>query len=421
MYVFVVMDLNLLKKLFVSAVLLMPCFFSYAQMTERSVELHFRQGSSKYEPNYRGNAERLRQFSDEIVSLHRDKYEITSAEFHAGTSPEGSERLNTRLSAERLRNGIAAFLAVMGDDIVLHGEELTVSSASAGTWEDLASLLEAGSDFEGRDTVLKVLRDSSLSHKAKTTALHRLGGGIWNYLTNIVFPELRVSGITIRLALAERLPDTVPAVSVVRSFRLEPPVGSICAVPLKPNTPPEGLFDKEEWGRQLRVGTNAVGLGLLLGNLSAEVDITRNLSFHLPVYYSALNYFTSTIKFRALGFQPELRWNFTRPAGLFVGAHFGLAYFNLATDGNWRIQTHNGNEPLIGGGVSIGYRLPLSKDKRWNLDFVLGAGAYRFNYDKFYNEPNGALAGSVSKTYWGLDNAALNFSYSFDLRRGRKK
>ena len=421
MYVFVVMDLNLLKKLFVSAALLVPCFSSYAQMTERSVELHFRQGSSKYEPNYRGNAERLRQFSDEIVSLHRDKYEITSAEFHAGTSPEGSERVNTRLSGERLRNGIAAFLAVMGDDIVLHGEELTVSSASAGTWEDLAALLEAGSDFDGRATVLKVLRDSSLTQNAKASALHRLGGGIWNYLTNMVFPELRVSGITVRLALAERLPDTVPAVSIVRSFRLEPPVGSICAVPLKPDTLPEGLFDKDEWVRQLRVGTNAVGLGLLLGNLSAEVDMTRNLSFHLPVYYSALNYFTSTIKFRALGFQPELRWNFTRPAGLFVGAHFGLAYFNLATDGNWRIQTHNGNEPLIGGGVSLGYRLPLSKDKRWNLDFVLGAGAYRFHYDKFYNEPNGALAGSVSKTYWGLDNAALNFSYSFDLRRGRKK
>lgn len=361
---FVVMDLNMLKKLFVSAALLVPCFFSYAQMTERSVELHFRQGSSKYEPNYRGNAERLQKFSDEIVSLHARNYEIVRAEFQAGTSPEGPERVNARLAAERLRNGMSAFLSVIGDDFVLQGEELTVSSASAGTWEDLAALLEAGQDFDGRATVLKVLRDSSLSHNAKTTALHRLGGGIWNYLTNIVFPELRVSGITIRLALAERLPDTVPAVSVVRSFRLEPPVGSICAVPLKPDTPPAGLFDKDEWVRQLRVGTNAVGLGLLLGNLSAEVDMTRNLSFHLPVYYSALNYFTSTIKFRALAFQPELRWNFTRPAGLFVGAHFGLAYFNLATDGNWRIQTHNGNEPLIGGGVSLGYRLPLSKDKR---------------------------------------------------------
>ena len=367
------MSFGVLRKLCLALALIMSGVATMGQSIDRSVEIHFGTSNAADTNNFFGNAERLRQFSDEIVSLHRDKYEITSAEFHAGTSPEGSERLNTRLSAERLRNGIAAFLAVMGDDIVLHGEELTVSSASAGTWEDLASLLEAGSDFEGRDTVLKVLRDSSLSHKAKTTALHRLGGGIWNYLTNIVFPELRVSGITIRLALAERLPDTVPAVSVVRSFRLEPPVGSICAVPLKPNTPPEGMFDKEEWVRQLRVGTNAVGLCLLLGNLSAEVDITRNLSFHLPVYYSALNYFTSTIKFRALGFQPELRWNFTRPAGLFVGAHFGLAYFNLATDGNWRIQTHNGNEPLIGGGVSLGYRLPLSKDKRWNLDFVLGA------------------------------------------------
>ena len=415
------MSFGVLRKLCLALALIMSGVATMGQSIDRSVEIHFRQGSSVYDPNYRGNAERLQKFSDEIVFLHARNYEIVRAEFQAGTSPEGSERVNARLAAERLRNGMSAFLSVIGDDIVLQGEDLTVSSASAGTWEDLASLLEAGSDFEGRDTVLKVLRDSSLSHKAKTTALHRLGGGIWNYLTNIVFPELRVSGITIRLALAERLPDTVPAVSVVRSFRLEPPVGSICAVPLKPNTPPEGLFDKEEWVRQLRVGTNAVGLCLLLGNLSAEVDITRNLSFHLPVYYSALNYFTSTIKFRALGFQPELRWNFTRPAGLFVGAHFGLAYFNLATNGNWRIQTHNGNEPLIGGGVSLGYRLPLSKDKRWNLDFVLGAGAYRFNYDKFYNEPNGALAGSVSKTYWGLDNAALNFSYSFDLRRGRKK
>lgn len=171
------MDLNLLKKLFVSAALLVPCFFSYAQMTERSVELRFRQGSSKYEPNYRGNAERLRQFSDEIVSLHARNYEIIRAEFQAGTSPEGSERVNARLAAERLRNGMSAFLSVIGDDIVLHSDTLAVTSASIGNWESLADVLESGPDFEGRDTVLKVLRDSSLSHKAKTTALHRLGGG----------------------------------------------------------------------------------------------------------------------------------------------------------------------------------------------------------------------------------------------------
>lgn len=173
--------------------------------------------------------------------------------------------------------------------------------------------------------------------------------------------------------------------------------------------------------RKITVKSNVLALGLLIGNAAVEADITDNLSFQLPVYYSALNYFTSTVKFRTFAVQPELRWNFTRPNGLFVGAHFGLAYFNLAADGNWRIQTHDGNKPLIGGGLSVGYRLPISKDKRWNVEFVLGAGAYRFHYDKFYNEPNGALAGSVKCTYVGLDNAGVSFSYSFDLGRGRRQ
>lgn len=422
------MDLHLLKKLFVSAALLMPCFFSYAQTTERSVELHFRQGSSLYEPDYRNNAERLRQFSDEIVSLQSAGYEVVRAEFQAGTSPEGPKRVNERLSQRRLRSGMQAFLDVIGDDIALHGDSLPVTSSSVGSWEELASSLEAGRDFEGRDAALDVLRDVSLDSDSKTSALKKLlGGGIWNYLTSSVFPDFRSSSITLRLSLAERLSDIVPAIPSAEISPVPVPIPSGGLSPLLPvrkdraenaATPSRAQC---EWTRKVRVGTNAAALALLMGNASAEVDITRNLSFHLPVYYSALNYFTSTIKFRTFAVQPELRWNFTQPSGLFVGAHFGLAYFNLATNGNWRIQTHNGDEPLIGGGLSVGYRLPLTKDRKWNIDFILGAGAYRFHYDKFYNEPNGALAGDVNRAYIGLDNAAISFTYSFDLGRGRAK
>ena len=170
------MSFGVLRKLCLALALIMSGVATMGQSIDRSVEIHFRQGSSVYDQNYRGNAERLQKFSDEIVSLHARNYEIIRAEFQASTSPEGSERVNTRLSAERLRNGIAAFLAVIGDDIVLHSDTLAVTSASIGNWESLADVFESGPDFEGRDTVLKVLRDSSLSHKAKTTALHRLGG-----------------------------------------------------------------------------------------------------------------------------------------------------------------------------------------------------------------------------------------------------
>ena len=45
---------------------------------------------------------------------------------------------------------------------------------------------------------------------------------------------------------------------------------------------------------------------------------------------------------------------------------------------------------------------------------------YSLHYDKFHNTPrtkDGLLVESVKKTYWGIDQAAVSFSYAFDLKR----
>lgn len=68
----------------------------------------------------------------------------------------------------------------------------------------------------------------------------------------------------------------------------------------------------KDWNRKLTIKTNIAGLALLIGNAAVEVDLSRHLSFNLPVYYSALDYFKPTVKFRTLAVQPELRWNFGR-------------------------------------------------------------------------------------------------------------
>jgi len=73
--------------------------------------------------------------------------------------------------------------------------------------------------------------------------------------------------------------------------------------------------------------------------------------------------------------------------------------------------------PALGGGVSVGYRMPLGRSDRWNVEFSLGAGAYRLHYDKFHNEPGGAYSSTVRKTFFGVDNAAVSFSYTFDLKK----
>ena len=71
-----------------------------------------------------------------------------------------------------------------------------------------------------------------------------------------------------------------------------------------------------------------------------------------------------------------------------VGYTSALAYYNFAFDGDYRYQDHNRETPAIGGGVSVGYRMPISKNNRWRVEFSLGAGVYSNHYDKFHNTPN---------------------------------
>lgn len=177
----------------------------------------------------------------------------------------------------------------------------------------------------------------------------------------------------------------------------------------------------EQWHRTLSVKTNALGLGLAIANAAVEIDLCKHLSFNLPVYYSAWDYFSETIKFRTLAVQPEIRYWFSeknlKNDGWFVGAHFGLAYYNIATDGEYRTQDHDGTSPALGGGLAVGYRMPISRNNRWKVEFSIGVGAYSLHHDKFRNYHNGLLVYTEKKTYIGIDQASVSFSYTFDLKR----
>ena len=72
--------------------------------------------------------------------------------------------------------------------------------------------------------------------------------------------------------------------------------------------------------------------------------------------------------------------------------------------------------------MSIGYRLPLSRNSRWKMEFSVGAGVYPAKYDKFINGHNGLLAYTDRKTYVGLDQLNISIAYTFDtFRKGGKR
>ena len=100
----------------------------------------------------------------------------------------------------------------------------------------------------------------------------------------------------------------------------------------------------------------------------------------------------------------------------------GLGWYNFALDGEFRIQDYKGRRPAWGGGIGAGYALQFRKNPRWGMEFAIGAGVYDVKYDIFYNEENGPYAESgVHDTFFGVDNAAISFTYKFPFKKeGRK-
>ena len=177
-------------------------------------------------------------------------------------------------------------------------------------------------------------------------------------------------------------------------------------------------FDSVASPHTISVKTNSLGYGLLILNVAAEIDLSSRLSISLPIYYSGWDYFHVTTKFRVFSVQPELRYWLPRAKGLFLGGHFGLTYFNIATNGRYRYQDTHRSEPAWGAGAAIGYRTYFKRDSRWFVEFSAGLGVYDVRYEKFINEWNGRqTSSSIHTTYFGSDQLSVSFGYSFDWHK----
>ncbi|MCM1067063.1 MAG: DUF3575 domain-containing protein [Muribaculaceae bacterium] len=188
--------------------------------------------------------------------------------------------------------------------------------------------------------------------------------------------------------------------------------------------PDHSLFYGKSRLNALTFKVNAVGVGLLQLNTTFELE-WRQWSVQLPVYYSNLDYFSHRVKFRTMALQPGVRYWFTPEAdsghrGWFVGAHFGMAWYNVALGGTDRIQDHKGRTPALGGGIEGGWRRTLGRTGRWKLELSIGVGAYKARYDHIDNH-DGTLLRYSKRTFVGIDHVGVSFCYSLDLKKGGMK
>ena len=413
-----------IKKYCTTLIFLLFCIgFTYAQEKRTEICIDFRVNSVVIDSAYSENAIRMQEIIDFLEAIRRDStINIVEVSFCGAASPEGSDQLNRRLAQGRL----TALERLVRNEVDIPDSIITRNDSYI-PWDYLKSRIEE-SELSHKDEVIAILEEETRLVKYHYPNLHvddrivklkKLDNGkVWQQINKLFFERMRnASAVFVtykkEIALVEE-PVIVQEPAVAGS--------PVEIVPDTTSVMDNILPELEGWSRKLHIKTNTLGYGVGIANVAAEIDLARHLSFTLPVYYSAWNYFKPTIKFRTFAVQPEFRyWLSEDNDGFFAGAHFGLAYYNFAFGGDYRYQDHNRETPAIGGGVSIGYRLPISKNNRLRMEFSLGAGAYSNHYDKFHNTSDTKLGlmveSGIKKIYWGIDQVAVSLSYSFDLRK----
>ncbi len=411
------------KRIYITLViLLLGCSYAFSQEKRAEVLVYFRANGMYIDEKYKDNIRITSELDLFLQQVRNDStIRVKRVYFTGAASPEGSYEVN-RMMADGRRNSLEQY--VLGRIEI--PDSVIIRDKGYIPWDDFASMVRE-SDIAQKDAVLDIIADDPLIVKYYNRTIDnrvkRLmaleGGRTWREMKRRFFMDLRYSGALFVIDMKYPL----PVVASVSS-------GAVCVSPgiagmdrrlTKPEPAIDSFSDTDLWTPGLTVKTNILGLGMAISNAAVEIDLCRHLSLNIPVYYSAWNYFDPAVKFRTLAFQPEIRWWFSgrRPIndGLFAGAHFGLAYYNVAAGTDYRLQDHDGRSPALGGGLSVGYRFPLGRNSRWKLEFSAGAGAYSLHYDRFHNYHNGLMVSTEKKTYVGLDQASMSLSYSFGLMR----
>lgn len=349
----------------------------------------------------------LQRFASSVDSLFIGG-QLSHIHIEGSASPEGPAPNNVRLA-----EGRAASLKRYLQDGIAYPDSLFTVAVIGNNWDGFAELVPQALPPSQARAVLEIVA-SDLGHDRKVALLRGLDGGrIWTALAARVLPLLRYARATATATDGQVLDTGV--ITAVEDVRAEVAVAEKSPV-MTADAADSVSVSEDSFSRHIYIKTNMPAWVMLWTNVAGEIDCAPHWSAAMSVYYSGFNYFTGCVKFRTLTLMPEARYWFRRSnSGFFVGAHAGVAWYNVAFGGDRRYQDHDGNTPALGGGLNAGFRFNL-RNPRWKIEVSVGAGVYRLDYDVFRNHHNGLMTDRVRRTFFGVDNAAVSICYTFGIK-----
>ena len=289
--------------------LLLGAGVAHSQESRTEIYIDFRVNSTVIDSAYSDNAVRMQEMLEFLRTIRQDStINIIEVSFCGAASPEGSYQLNRKLAQGRL----SALEKFIRSEVDIPDSLITYNNSYI-PWDYLKSQIE-DSGLIRKDEVIAILEEEARLvdyHHPNTHIDNRVvklraldGGKVWQHMNNLFFEQMR-NACAVFVTYKKELPPIQEPIIVPDTIKVEPIV-EVEEIVLD-TTAIVALVvpDVEEWTRKLHVKANAIGLGMGIANVAAEIDLAKHWSFTLPVYYSAWDYFKTTIKFRTFSVQPE--------------------------------------------------------------------------------------------------------------------
>lgn len=403
----------------------------------------------------------IRELRETVLpQIRRDSLMVVRVKLRGAASPEGELTLNRFLSEKRQ---LALYDFVRENMQMPQGDSLVLETAT----EDYNYLYRQmvhndDPDCEKVKDVLDKYLPSGQYIRLKGALQAIDNGRLWRRLFATYFPSLRAVRMFI---VCQRKPEPIP-VEEISPIKPISPISPISPIgPITPTTPITPTEEETEpyvmlcpRRELLSVKTNLLFYGVYMPGYGKWCPIP-NIAFE---YYPLRGHFTyggsfdfpwwqnyaGHKYFQIRNYQLETRYYFRngnidlRPEGKgaaykgwYLQAYGHVALFGICFDENrgWTGE-------CMGGGVGVGYVMPLTKKGHWKLEFQLQGGVFYCGYDPYqYENPvNPTYRDGLYYYKWtqraslfqkrqyrftwiGPTRVGITLSYDLVYRKARKK
>ncbi|MDE6702614.1 MAG: DUF3575 domain-containing protein [Muribaculaceae bacterium] len=380
------------------------------------VSLHYPIGSAVLDADLDRNArtlEKLQKLADGRVSVHAINI-VSSA------SPEGNTLFNKQLSEDRTRTATALLSGIFELDSI----PLTVTSIGID-WDGLTARL-GQSEIPYANEAAAIIRNTPewvVSHGAVTDSrklkLRRLGDGeAWRCMLDTIFPQLRVSHITI---IYHRPLPEISTVSPTKYNLVSHRNYLIDAHPVRN----EKVFHAEESKPfDLAVRTNLLYDAFAVPNLGFEIGVGHGWSLGVSGMYAWWSKRERGRYWRIQGVELSAKRYFSgsNMRGHHVGLIGSLFRYDFSFGGKGQLSGGSGasflDNPSWTVGAEYGYAMKISS--RLSLDFSLSVGYMAGRYNTYrIIDGHSVWESTRQRRYFGPVKADISLIYI--IRKGGER